>query len=442
MLLLLPYIRNPDRNAFALRNILTDEIEKGYTQKRGALKLFAFLVNKNVFYKVCMNCSNSPALVSVVVPVYNAAKYLREALDSLVNQDYTNLEIICVNDGSTDNSFDILREYARRDARIKVLDGPNGGYGKAMNRGLDAATGEYLAIFEPDDIIPPGAYTTLVSLARKNDAQICKGCVRSFSGNGNDRRYYNQTRFSNCYIDTVITPRDDLKFYKEFMHTVTSVYRLDFLRKYNIRYNETPGASYQDNGMFMLSLSYADRVVCTNEVVYDYRQDNTASSMHLIGDKPFAFKREYAYIRMRLEETPEVWAKVRPIFLLIRLWNHMTTYKKLRESFKLEYLEDFRKELMTMEDIEPSFLTDYDKREMDTILRSPLIYLMRESGVGSSGAEVRADRTAMRRGPFFKSSPNKVSYCFFYIPIWTIRKKKGRKVYCLMGIPLFKGGKM
>ena len=107
-------------------------------------------------YKVCV----APE-ISVVLPIYNAAAYLRPALDSLLAQSLSDWEAICVNDGSTDNSLEILREYAAMDRRFRILDGPNGGYGKAMNRGMDAAAGKYIAILEPDDELPRHAYRHL-----------------------------------------------------------------------------------------------------------------------------------------------------------------------------------------------------------------------------------------------------------------------------------------
>ncbi|MGL6057799.1 MAG: glycosyltransferase family 2 protein, partial [Culicoidibacterales bacterium] len=86
---------------------------------------------------------NQP-LVSVVVPVYNVAQYLPKCLDSIVNQTYKNLEIILVNDGSTDNSLEIIHEYAKKDSRIMVIDQENGGLSDARNTGVKQINGEYI----------------------------------------------------------------------------------------------------------------------------------------------------------------------------------------------------------------------------------------------------------------------------------------------------------
>ena len=127
--------------------------------------------------------------ISVVIPVYNAAPFLREALDSLLAQTCGDFEAIAVNDGSTDNSLEILQEYAARDSRIRILDGPNGGYGKAMNRGMDAATGKYMAILEPDDYLPREAYSILLPLAEEHQLDVVRGTYLSFYEEGGERHY-------------------------------------------------------------------------------------------------------------------------------------------------------------------------------------------------------------------------------------------------------------
>lgn len=94
-------------------------------------------------------------VVSVIVPVYNVEQYLPQCLDSIVNQTLKNIEIICVNDSSTDNSLNILNHYAEKDPRIKVVTQPNGGAGAARNRGLSLAAGKYLSFLDSDDFFEP-----------------------------------------------------------------------------------------------------------------------------------------------------------------------------------------------------------------------------------------------------------------------------------------------
>jgi glycosyltransferase involved in cell wall biosynthesis len=90
--------------------------------------------------------------VSIVIPVYNVENYLKECLNSLINQTFKDIEIICVNDGSTDNSLNILNEYSQNDNRIKVFNQSNSGAAISRNNGIKEANGEYLAILDADDI--------------------------------------------------------------------------------------------------------------------------------------------------------------------------------------------------------------------------------------------------------------------------------------------------
>lgn len=110
--------------------------------------------------------------VSILVPVYNVAKYLRQCLDSLVNQTLEDIEIICVNDGSTDDSLAILNEYASVDSRIMVVDKPNGGLPSARNAGLNAANGKFVGFVDGDDFVDVNMYKKMYTAAMSNGADI------------------------------------------------------------------------------------------------------------------------------------------------------------------------------------------------------------------------------------------------------------------------------
>ena len=111
-------------------------------------------------------------LISVIIPVYNTAEYLPRCLDSILNNTYRNLEIICVNDGSKDSSLEVLNSYAAKDPRVKVIDQENAGVSAARNRGLDEATGEYIAFVDSDDWVHRQYFEVLYNGANGNDADI------------------------------------------------------------------------------------------------------------------------------------------------------------------------------------------------------------------------------------------------------------------------------
>jgi CDP-glycerol glycerophosphotransferase (TagB/SpsB family)/glycosyltransferase involved in cell wall biosynthesis len=117
-------------------------------------------------------------VLSVVMPVYNVEAYLREALDTVLTQSLHNLEVIAVDDGSTDGCLAILREYERRDARVRVLTQANSGQGIARNLGVEHAQGEFLAFIDSDDTIPPGSFEHMVDTLKASGSDFCVGSVR------------------------------------------------------------------------------------------------------------------------------------------------------------------------------------------------------------------------------------------------------------------------
>lgn len=123
-------------------------------------------------------------LISVVVPVYNVEKYLKESLDSIVNQTYHNLQIILVDDGSTDNSGAICDKYAEKDDRITVIHQKNEGAGSAKNTGLKYVKGDYLSIIDSDDYIEKNMYEKMLHYMKENDAEIVQCNLKFVFANG------------------------------------------------------------------------------------------------------------------------------------------------------------------------------------------------------------------------------------------------------------------
>lgn len=119
--------------------------------------------------------------VSVIIPVYNVEKYLRECLDSVINQALKDIEIICVDDGSPDNSLSILKEYANKDKRFVLIEQNNKGVATARNNAIDKATGEFVCFMDPDDYYPDDkVLETLYSKAVENNVYICGGEFSAF----------------------------------------------------------------------------------------------------------------------------------------------------------------------------------------------------------------------------------------------------------------------
>lgn len=130
------------------------------------------------------NLNNSQAsLVSIIIPIYNVELYLRDCIESVIRQTYKNLEIILINDGSPDNSGSICEEYAKRDARIKVVHKNNGGLSDARNVGLDIAHGAYISFIDSDDVINEDFIHILLSMLLQSEASISMCDYAEFSTN-------------------------------------------------------------------------------------------------------------------------------------------------------------------------------------------------------------------------------------------------------------------
>lgn len=304
--------------------------------------------------------------VSIVVPTYNVEMYLRECLESLINQTLKDIEIICVNDGSTDNSLDILNEYASKDSRIKIISKDNSGYGHTMNIGIDAATGEFLGIVEPDDYVALDMYESLYEIAKKVNAEIVKADFYRFVNERNlvNRTYNQLTKYKDFY-NKIINPAQEQIVFKFIMNTWSGIYDLEFLRKHNIRHNETPGASFQDNGFWFQGFCLSDRVYFVDKAYYMNRRDNPNSSVHN-KEKVYCANKEYEFIKNFLFERG-LYDKFKDVYVM-KLWhNCWFTYNRIGKEFKLEYLKSIAK--LFSEFIENNQLKDeyFSKNELFAI---------------------------------------------------------------------------
>lgn len=292
------------------------------------------------------------SIVSVIIPIYNVGDYLSECLDSVVNQTLKDIEIICVNDGSTDGSLSILEEYQKKDERIKIISKPNAGYGHTMNVGMEVANGEYIGIVEPDDYVELDMYETLYIEALENDVDFIKADFCRFIGSGKDiRKTYEKVARKDENYNRIINPQDELEIFKFVMNTWNGIYRRDFIEKHQIRHNETPGASYQDNGFWFQTTALATRTYFLNKPFYMNRRDNQGSSVHDKG-KVFAMCKEYDYIRYFLDTNPEIKGnpefkeEITYYYQLKRFHNYVFTLNRITPEFRKIFLEKFHEDYL------------------------------------------------------------------------------------------------
>lgn len=179
--------------------------------------------------------------ISVIIPVYNTEKYLKECLDSIINQTLKDIEIICVDDGSTDGSLVILQEYAEKDKRIKILKGKGTGAGGARNVGLDVAQGEYLLFLDSDDFFELNMFEKMYrkGIETASDIVLCNAC-RFNTNDGTFNDY--ETSFIPDEIKQYNTfNREDIpnKIFTYFSNSIwNKLYKRSFVNFYNIRIQE------------------------------------------------------------------------------------------------------------------------------------------------------------------------------------------------------------
>ena len=290
--------------------------------------------------------------ISVIIPIYNVEQYIRQCLDSVINQTLYDIEIICVDDGSTDQSSKILDDYAQKDSRIRVIHKKNSGYGNSINVGMDAARGEYLAILESDDVIVPEMYEELSAIGDHYNVDIVKGDFYKFteSETGNKELVPFRIVGKGMYNRVHFLDRDrSLVMKHSLVYTWCGIYRSKFLRENHIRHNETPGASYQDNGFWFQTMSLAKTVYFVSKYYYCLRRDNPNSSIYS-REKVYCICEEYDFILDFLQQHPRTYEEV-----IYYYWKHLFgaykfTLNRIAEEYKEEFINRFRLALQTATD--------------------------------------------------------------------------------------------
>lgn len=314
--------------------------------------------------------------VSIIIPIYNVEKYLRECLDSVVNQTLSEIEIICVNDGSKDNCLEIIQEYAKVDSRIKILNKDNSGYGDSMNKGIELATGEYIGIVEPDDYVEKDMFQKLYSKAKEYDADIVKSNFFILQDSNKDKKItLVMLDESKKYYDKLLSPIKNLNVYRFPMYTWSGIYKREFINKNNIKHNTTPGASFQDNGFFFQTFSLAKTVYFINEAFYYYRWDNpNASGNQSRRNNLIKSKKEYDFIRTFVDKHSEL----NPNILYAYNWQKFHMYSSWIDDTSVDLFvqmahQEFKAAYRNKE-INYNLYSREQKRMLKTIIEHPYRY--------------------------------------------------------------------
>lgn len=317
--------------------------------------------------------------ISVLIPIYNVEKYLRECLSSLAAQTFSDFEALCINDGSTDNSRAIIEEFCQ-DPRFRLIDKENSGYGASMNLGLDNAKGDYVTILESDDYLEPKALEVELQAAESLSAEVAKAGFYFYWSTP-------ETRNEFCPIlpkedcGRLVNPQEETAIFYTKPSIWSALYRRDFLEKNDIRFLETPGASYQDAGFNFKVWTSATRAVFINDGFLHYRQDGETQSVRSPG-KVYCVCDEYAEMERYLAERPEKQASLLPVLVKMKYDTYMWNFERLAPELGREFLDRMASEMQGHIDRNEADLTIFDpwkKTDLETLLYSTDLFFAQKT---------------------------------------------------------------
>lgn len=344
--------------------------------------------------------------VSVVMPIYNASKFLKESLGGLVQQTLKNIEIICVNDGSTDDSLDIIKRYAFNDSRIKIIDKPNSGYGNTMNEGIKIATGEYIGILEPDDFSDINMLEALYSVAKQNDADVVKSNYYEYSQSQQSNIFFEVLDGLEYNQVTSAAENENIIFRRPCIWS--AIYRRSLLEQNHIVFNETPGASYQDTAFAFKVWVSAQRVVFVKDAYLHYRIDNENSSVKSSG-KVFSICDEFQSMHAFLNEDKKLKDKYSKILQVLKLDSYMWNLNRIAPEFRSAFRDQ-----MALEYLKADYEGILDKNYFDVDRWSKVQEILEEYKLRQSTDDV--NMLKQRISDLENSNSYKLGHAVMFLP--------------------------
>lgn len=294
---------------------------------------------------------------SVIIPVYNAQQHIKRCMESIIDQSYTDLEIILINDGSTDNSGEICDDYAQKDKRVKVIHKENGGVSSARNAGLEIATGDYISFIDPDDWIDRNMYETLFS--HISDANID---VLRFNAYRKDE-IINELPFDGVYTNEdlenkVLLPMIGAEaFGGMFILGVLwlHIYKREIIEKYHIRFN-TRLRRCEDRLFTLTFTIHAKSMKFIKDVLYHYEvYDESLSNKY----DPYRWEQELIY----LNELKEEYYKYKPKTFITE------ANRRIQSEYVLRSITSINNEFFSRNN--SSFFSKY--KNTKTIVNNPIV---------------------------------------------------------------------
>ena len=291
--------------------------------------------------------SDGNAKISIIMPVYNVGKYLRQSLDSLISQTIKDIEIICIDDGSTDGCYEILEEYKLKDSRIKVIHKSNKGTGAARNDGLRLAEGEYIGFADPDDFVKPDMFEKLYNLMKEHNLDIAMCMPDGYDDKNGVYApfpYFVDANFENVPSGRVFN-KNDISPFKYPMCIWNKLYTKKLFDENHIDFAE--GLDFEDHKVIFGSLLAAQRMYFIKDKLYVYRH-NREGSILTDNNRRLIDQIEMFDIVENLMKETNTFDKFKQDFLEYKIHNMLYYYGMIKPQYKQEYYEKMKTSLDKM----------------------------------------------------------------------------------------------
>ena len=290
-------------------------------------------------YKSVQQIKDNRILVSIIVPVYNVESYLSECLDSLITQTLKNIEIICVNDGSTDNSLQILQEYAKKDDRIVVVNQENQGLPNARNSGIAKCRGLYFIFVDSDDWIDNNYVEEMY--------KKCVQCNADIAKSGYKNHYKDKITEDN--LNTVINEKSErnrmLEPHENNIISCATMYKYDFLKQHDILFFDKDILKHEDILYTLRTTTYANKIAPVAGVFYHYRRTSSILSIFKYENCyniPNITSRALSFINAKISDKNNYIRQAQRL-----VWRMLDTYEKLKN------FEEFKNRILTRASARP-----------------------------------------------------------------------------------------
>jgi len=283
--------------------------------------------------------------ITILIPIYNAEQYLQACLDTVLNQTHQSIEVICINDGSSDRSLEIIEKAVNTDSRVLLIDKENTGYGDSLNQGLDRANGDYVGIIESDDFVDIEMYQKLLKIAKGHNADIVKSDFFEQIKGVSNKAGIIPTSDAN----KLIAPCDDFAIFRAQPSIWSAIYARSFLKERNIVFTNSPGASFQDTAFNLKTLATSDRVWLTQDAFVHYRRDNGQSSIHS-NDKLFAVCDEYDAFEKYMRSYPERMIKIERLIQSVRFETYSWNLSRVSGQAQLNFYKHMHRKFSSLRD--------------------------------------------------------------------------------------------